>query len=62
MTYLQGRLFAATPAEAVDKLHAWLQQQGYEAAGAPKLWACAMQPIAGLIWVEYVVEVVMPDA
>lgn len=56
MTYLQGRLFAANEAQAVDKLYALLQAQGYEAAGPPWLRAANVQ-FCDEMWVEYRVAV-----
>lgn len=56
MIYLQGRLFATSEADAVDKLYTLLAVQGYAVAGEPWLKAANVQ-FCGECWVEFHVEI-----
>lgn len=55
-TYLQGRVVAAGPDEAIEAIYEKLERQGYEVERVAA-YPCPVQCYPGGVWVEYMARV-----
>lgn len=57
MNYVQGRVFAISKAEAIEKIERKVITDGLLLIAPPKVWTAPVQFCRPLIWWEYLVRV-----